>query len=212
MSVLSIEHLCYSYTSGAAPVLQDINLEFEKGAVYAITGNPGAGKTTLLSIIAGLDKAWDGRVLYNGADISELDREKYRSHSIGAVFRNLNLLPGLTALENVELSMDISGTKTENRREHALRTLSRVGLDETAANRRAAHLSGGEQQRAAIARAISYNPNVIIADEPTENLDAETENAVMGLLKELAHNDGKCVIVATCSPGVADQADVVYKI
>lgn len=109
MSILTIEHLYYSYDNGKTPVLRDINLEFEKGKTYAIVGKSGAGKTTLLSLLSGLDKCSDGKILYNKKDISKIDREKYRSQNIGVIFQNYNLLPHLTALENVILSMDVAG-------------------------------------------------------------------------------------------------------
>ena len=212
MSILTIENLSYSYDKSKTPVFKDINFEFEKGKMYAIVGRSGAGKTTLLSLISGLRKSSEGKILYDGKDISSIDREKYRSRNIGVIFQDFNLLPHLTALENVILSMDISGMKVNNKKEYALKMLKKVELDEEKANRRILKLSGGEQQRVAIARALSYNPEIIIADEPTGNLDEETENGIIKILKSLAYDDGKCVIIVTHSPNISKNVDKVFSL
>jgi putative ABC transport system ATP-binding protein len=210
MSILAIKNLSYSYDKGKTPILKDINFEFEKGKTYAIVGKSGAGKTTLLSLVSGLRKSTEGKILYDGKDISGLDREKYRSRDIGVIFQDFNLLPHLTALENVVLSMDIAGMKVKDKKEFALQVLGKVELDEQKANRRILKLSGGEQQRVAIARALSYDPEVIIADEPTGNLDGATEDAIMNILKGLARDDGKCVIIVTHSPNISKNVDEVF--
>lgn len=212
MSILAIENLSYSYDKGETPVLKDINFEFEKGKIYAIVGRSGAGKTTLLSLISGLRKSTEGKILYDGKDISGLDREKYRSQNIGVIFQDFNLLPHLTALENVVLSMDIAGMKVADKKEYALQMLKKVELNEEKANRRILKLSGGEQQRVAIARALSYNPEVIIADEPTGNLDEATENAIIKILKGLAYEDDKCVIIVTHSPNISKNVDKMFSL
>ncbi len=212
MSVLSIQHLYYSYDSGKTPVLKDINYEFDTGKTYAIVGRSGAGKTTLLSLISGLAVAKDGKILCEGDDISQIDRDKYRSKNIGVVFQNFNLLSHLTALENVILSMDVSGMNIKNKVRHALEVLDKVGLDEVKANRRVLKLSGGEQQRVAIARALSYDPKIILADEPTGNLDEQTEADVVNILKKLAIEENKCVIIVTHSSSVYQKADIVYRL
>jgi putative ABC transport system ATP-binding protein len=212
MSILAIENLSYSYDKGETPVLKDINFEFEKGKIYAIVGRSGAGKTTLLSLISGLRKSTEGKILYDGKDISGLDREKYRSQNIGVIFQDFNLLTHLTALENVILSMDIAGMKIAEKKEYALQMLKKVELNEEKANRRILKLSGGEQQRVAIARALSYDPEIIIADEPTGNLDGSTEEAIMKILKGLAYEDGKCVIIVTHSPNISQSVDKVFSL
>lgn len=212
MNILAIEHLYYSYDKGKTPVLKDINFEFEKGNSYAIVGKSGSGKTTLLSLISGLDNASSGKILYDEKDISKIDKFKYRSRNIGVIFQNFNLLFHLTALENVMLSMDIAGIKVDNPKKHALDILSKVNIDKAKANRRILKLSGGEQQRVAIARALSYNPDVILADEPTGNLDSETEEDVIKILNSLSKNDNKCVIIVTHSKKVSQSVDIVYKI
>ncbi|MNP27518.1 putative ABC transporter ATP-binding protein [compost metagenome] len=162
--------------------------------------------------MSGLDNPKDGRVLYNDKDISKIDEDVYRSRHVGVVFQSFNLLPHMTALENVILSMDVSGIKVSNKKEHALGVLKKVGLDEQKANRRILMLSGGEQQRVAIARALSYNPEVILADEPTGNLDANTENQIIEIFKDLAKNDNKCVIIVTHSSNVSQNVDNVYNL
>lgn len=212
MSVFKIENLCYSYDNGKKMVLDNVNYEFEKGKTYAIVGKSGTGKTTLLSLMSGLDVPKSGKILYNGTDISKINENKYRSNHIGVIFQSLNLLPHLTALENVELSMDISDIKIKNKKEHALKMLAKVGIDKDMAGRRVLRLSGGEQQRVAIARALSYQPDVILADEPTGNLDGVNENQVVNIFKDLAQNDNKCVIIVTHSPNVSNSVDVVYNL
>lgn len=212
MSVFKIEDLSYSYDNGKKLVLDQINYEFEKGKTYAIVGKSGTGKTTLLSLMSGLDVPMSGKILYNGTDISKINENKYRSNNVGVIFQSLNLLPHLTALENVELSMDISDIKIKNKKQHALKMLEKVGIDEDKANRRVLRLSGGEQQRVAIARTLSYNPDVILADEPTGNLDAVNEKQVVDIFKELAENDNKCVIIVTHSDNVSQNVDVVYNL
>ena len=210
MSVFKIEDLEFSYDGGKTKVLKNINYEFEKGKFYAITGRSGTGKTTLLSLMSGLDTPSRGRIMYEDNDISKIDEDEYRSKKVGVVFQSFNLLPHLTALENVELSMDISGLKLDNKRKVAINLLEQVGLDLQKANRRILKLSGGEQQRVAIARAISYNPEVVLADEPTGNLDHKTEKQIIDVLLNLAHQKNKCVIVVTHSKDVAENADIVY--
>jgi len=213
MSILKIENVSFSYRKNKM-VLKEINFAFEKGTTYSITGKSGSGKTTLLSLISGLETVQTGKIYYMDKDISKIDKETYRSKNIGVVFQSFNLLPHLTALENVVLSLDISGValNSKAKKQRALELLSKVGLDEDLANRRVLKLSGGEQQRVAIARAISYNPDIIIADEPTGNLDTATETEIMDLLISLAKKDEKCVIIVTHSPTVSERTDMVYKI
>lgn len=209
MSILSIEHLNYSY-DGKKKVLDNINLTFEKGKTYAIVGRSGAGKTTLLSLMSGLASSKEGKILYDGKDIGKIDKEKYRSRNIGVIFQQFNLLPHLTAFENVVLSIDVSGIKVADKKKHALEMLKKVELDEEKARRRILKLSGGEQQRVAIARALSYDPDIILADEPTGNLDGQTEEQVINIFKNLAKEFNKCVIIVTHSPTVSKSVDVVY--
>ena len=186
--------------------MSDISYSFEKGKLYAITGRSGAGKTTLLSLICGLATPTSGSILLNGKDISSLNRYDYRSHDIGVIFQSFNLLPKLTARENVILSMDIAGYPCEDKKAHADEVLTKE------ADRRILKLSGGQQQRVAIARALSYSPQILVADEPTGNLDPDTQNEIMKIFLNLAHEDGRCVILVTHSKEVAAAADEVYRL
>lgn len=211
MSVLELDKISYTYDKKTY-VLKDFSCKFEAGKVYAIVGKSGAGKTTLLSLLAGLDKLSEGKILFEGKDITKVDKYTYRSNDVGVVFQSYNLLPKFTARENVELSIDLSKKKVKNKKELALELLKKVGLSEEEANRRVLKISGGQQQRVAIARAIAYEPKVVLADEPTGNLDPENQDAIMEIFKSLAHNDNKCVIIVTHSQDVAAQADEVYEL
>lgn len=211
MSLLTLKDVGYSY-DGKKKALDGINYNFEAGKVYAIVGRSGAGKSTLLSLLSGLTTPTAGQILYNGEDLSKTDRYKFRSQSVGVIFQSFNLLPHLNAKENVELSMDISQKPIENHKELAVNLLEKVGLDDTQAQRRILKLSGGEQQRVAIARALSYDPNIVLADEPTGNLDLETQDEIIEIFQGLAHEENKCVIIVTHSPEVAKAADVVYEL
>lgn len=212
MEVLSIKNLDYTYDDGNKPVLSNINLDFNIGKVYAIMGKSGAGKTTLLSLISGLNQYKTGQIIYNGKDLKAIDKEYYRSREIGIIFQSFNLLLHLNAIENVLLSINLSKVKVKDKKKHALDMLDKVELSKEKALRRVLKLSGGEQQRVAIARALSYNPSIIIADEPTGNLDGDTEAQVLSILKNLAHTENKCVIVVTHSEKVASESDVVYRL
>ena len=209
MSVLSLQNISFSY--GRTPVLKDISYEFEKGKMYCIIGKSGAGKTTLLSLLSGLAAPTSGDILYDGKSISKIDKYVFRSKFIGVVFQSFNLITKYTALENVILSMDVAGYKTKNKKNRALDLLSSVGLDEEEAGRRVLKLSGGQQQRVAIARALSYDPDVILADEPTGNLDRDTQKEIMEIFRDLA-NQGKCVILVSHSPDVATMCDECYEL
>ena len=193
-------------------VLKDINYSFEQGKIYAIKGKSGSGKTTLLSLISGLETKYEGDIFYDDKNLKKIDLDTYRNTYIGIVFQSYNLLPHLTAVENIMLSMDISKVKVDNKRDRAIELMKSVGLNESFASRRVLKLSGGEQQRIAIARSLSYNPNIILADEPTGNLDKETEDEILKIFKNLAHKEDKCVIIVTHSKNVCDNADIVYEL
>lgn len=160
--------------------------------------------------MAGLLKIKEGDILYDDHSIKKINKDNYRSNNIGIIFQSYNLLYHLTALENVILSIDISKKKIKNKKEYALELLKKVGIDYEMANRKILTLSGGEMQRVSIARALSYDAKVILADEPTAGLDKETENDILNLLISLAHNDNKCVIIISHSNKVKERVDVVY--
>ena len=209
MSVLSLQNICFSY--GRTPVLRDLCLEFEKGKMYCIIGKSGAGKTTLLSVLSGLASPDSGAIIYNGKDIRSINKYSYRSRQIGVVFQSYNLITKFTALENVMLSMDIAGIRGINKKRRALELLLSVGLDEEEANRRVLKLSGGQQQRVAIARALSHDPDILLADEPTGNLDRDTQDEIMAIFRSLSEQ-GKCIILVSHSQQVANMCDEKFEL
>ena len=209
MAILSLQNISFSYDK--TPVLKDISYDFEKGKLYCIVGKSGAGKTTLLSLLSGLTTPSSGTILYDDKDVAKIDKYTFRSKYIGVVFQSYNLITKYTALENVILAMDVAGYKTDNKKQKALELLKSVGLDEDETDRRILKLSGGQQQRVAIARALSYDLDIILADEPTGNLDRETQSEIMAIFRSLA-KQGKCVILVSHSPDVATMCDECYKL
>lgn len=212
--VLRIKDVSYRYSDAKKDeyILKDINYDFEKGKTYAIKGKSGSGKTTLLSLISGLEKKYEGNIYYEDKELKKMNLDKYRNTNIGIVFQSYNLLPHLTAIENIILSMDISKVKDINKKEKAMELMENVGLSKDLAKRRVLRLSGGEQQRVAIARSLSYNPQIILADEPTGNLDKDTENEILDIFIKLAHEQDKCVIIVTHSQNVCNKVDIVYEL
>lgn len=210
MSVLSLNNVSYKYGGTNKSVLKNISVSFEPGKVYVIMGKSGAGKSTLLSLISGLDLPTEGEIMFEGKDLSTLDRDKYRAKNIGVIFQGYNLLNNATALENIILSMNISGNREKDKKTFAAALLEKVGIDEETGRRKILKLSGGEQQRVGIARALSHNPDILIADEPTGNLDSDTEENIMNILKKLAHGENKCVVVVTHSKQVSRYADEIW--
>lgn len=210
MSILKLEKLNYGYVDGGMrrEILKDLSYEFEKGKFYTILGPSGSGKTTLLSLIAGLDKAESGVISYDGEDINKMGLNKYRRNKIGIVFQQFNLIAYLTAHENVTLAMTETDNKIpKNMNEVAYALLEQVGIVKSKADRLITKLSGGEQQRVAIARAIASNVDLIFADEPTGNLDSETEQEVIKIFKKLSEEFGKTIIVVTHSNVVSALSD-----
>ncbi len=211
MCKLKLVDVSYRYEKSGRNVLDKMNFEFEAGKIYTVLGKSGAGKTTLLSLLSGLARQTEGKIYCEGTDTAKMDMYKYRSQNVGVVFQSFNLLPTLTALENVVLSMEIAGVRDKNKKETAYEMLKKVGLERDEADRKVLKLSGGQQQRVAIARAVSYAPDIILADEPTGNLDGETQTEIMKIFRRLA-DEGKCVIIVTHSPEVAKQSDVQLKL
>ncbi|WP_338569755.1 ABC transporter ATP-binding protein [Arachnia propionica] len=202
MSVLALEKVNYAYDKMARKLLENVTLEFEEGKFYAILGGSGAGKSTLLGLLAGLDVPTSGKIFCNGKDISEEGLPKHRKRNVSLVFQNYNLIDYLTPLENLRLV---------NHRADA-RVLEKMGLEKEEINRNVMKLSGGQQQRVAIGRALVSDAPVILADEPTGNLDEDTASDIIDILKTAAHDKGKCVIVVTHSKQVAKAADVVLRL
>lgn len=210
MKVLNLKDVSYRYEGSEKDVFNDININFEQGKVYGIIGKSGAGKSTLLSLISGLDTCKSGEILYKNKNLKTLDRDLYRSKDIGVIFQGYNLLLNATAKENILLSMNISNSNKKNKDKYVYDLLQDVGIDSDKANRKILNLSGGEQQRIGIARALSHNPDIIIADEPTGNLDNETEEKIMEILISLAHEHHKCVIIVTHSKKVCTYIDEIW--
>jgi len=212
MSLLQLKNVYYQYEGTKRNVLQNINAAFETGKVYAIVGKSGAGKSTLLSLLSGLDICTKGDITYGGGSLKTIDRDNYRAKNIGVIFQSFNLITNSTAVENIVLSMNISKVVEKDKKSYAYDLLEKVGIDKETANRKILKLSGGEQQRIGIARALAHNPDIIIADEPTGNLDADTETAVLDILDKLAHEENKCVIIVTHSKKVSSAADEIWGI
>ena len=200
---LRLDNVSYAYAKGGKRVLKNISHDFQAGKVHAITGPSGAGKTTLLSLISGLATPTEGMVLVDGADLSERDRYRFRSHDIGVIFQSFNLLPNLTVAENIILSMDASGKSFDKSKKAIVEELlKQVHLPKEYTNERILHLSGGEQQRVAIARALVNDPAVILADEATGNLDTRTSFEILVLFQKL-HAEGRTLIFVTHNPEIA---------
>ena len=214
MGILKLDSVGYRYKDAPKDkyVFRNINYEFEQGKMYAIKGKSGSGKTTLLSLITGLEKCTEGNVIFDGKNLKKMNLDRYRNSDIGIVFQSYNLLPRLTAIENIILSMDVSKVKVKKKKEKALELMKNVGLSEEHAKRKILKLSGGEQQRIAIARSLSYDPKIIIADEPTGNLDKDTETEILKIFKRLAKEEKKCIIIVTHSQNVCDEVDVVFEL
>ena len=201
MPTLELKNVSYAYEKGKA-VLQNVSGSLETGKMYAILGPSGSGKTTLLSLLGGLDVPAQGSVLFDGEDITEKGLEHHRRSHISLIFQSYNLIDYMTPIENVRLTAKLD----------AAPILERLGLEQDEIARNVLKLSGGQQQRVAIARALASDAPVILADEPTGNLDADTAEEITAVLKESAHAFGKCVVVVTHSGEVAKQADVVLEI
>jgi len=212
MSTLTINNVSYQYSKTSKAILKDVSVEFKQGVLYCIVGKSGAGKSTLLSLISGLDLCTDGTILYGNKDLSAINRDEYRAKNIGVIFQGYNLLTNCTAVENIVLSMNISGSRAKGKKESAYKLLSELGIDRETADRKILHLSGGEQQRVGIARALSHHPDIVIADEPTGNLDGDATKGIMDIFVRLAHEENKCVIIVTHSKEVAAYADKIMRI
>ena len=202
MTLLQLQDVTYRYKNTAEAVLYQINYNFEPGKFYSIIGESGAGKSTLLSLLAGLDSPVEGSILFQGEDIRKKGYSYHRMHHISLVFQNYNLIDYLSPLENIRL-VNKKASKD---------TLLELGLDESQIKRNVLQLSGGQQQRVAIARSLVSEAPVILADEPTGNLDPKTAGGIVELLKSLAQKTGKCVIVVTHSKEVAQASDVTLEL
>ncbi|MDO5519882.1 MAG: ABC transporter ATP-binding protein [bacterium] len=210
-TVLQFDTIDYYYMSGEQKIsiLEQASYDFTDHKLYTIVGPSGSGKTTSLFLAGALEKPRSGRVLYKGKDLSEIGLNNYRNQKIGIVFQSYNLLTYFTPLKNVLAAMDITKNNIPNKKQRAEELLSRMGLTKNQINRKTTKLSGGEQQRVAIARALATDAEIILADEPTGNLDIDTAKEIIGLFQELAHEYKKCVIAVTHSEEFANAADEV---
>ena len=213
MEKIRVENVSYSYQNKYQKIeaVKEVSCSFEAGNMYAITGESGSGKSTFLSLLAGLDCPESGKILVEGENLLEMDRDAYRRKQISVVYQAFHLFPLLNAVENVMYPMELQGISRREAREQAEECLQEVGLGKKIFYQYPKMMSGGEQQRVAIARAMAAQGRILLADEPTGNLDSENEEHIVELLKMLAHERDYLVIVVTHNPEVARQADVCMK-
>lgn len=210
MQGLKLNGVSYRYGKAARNALDGVSCEFRAGEVAAVVGPSGSGKTTLLSIMAGLDRPAHGEVYLGDRELGGMDMDEYRRRYVSVIFQAFHLFPLLTVLENVCFPMELNGVSEQEARERARLELERVGIAAEKRRRYPSQLSGGEQQRVAIARALSSGAQILLADEPTGNLDGENSRNIVDILTRLAHEDGYCVVIVTHDPAVAEAADTVY--
>lgn len=213
METVRVEHVDYTYRTKYQSVeaLKDVSCSFEDGAMYAIVGKSGSGKSTLLSLLAGLDLPSGGSIYVEGTDLKTMDRDSYRRDTASVVYQAFHLFPLLTAQENVMYPMELKGMKRKQAAKRAKELLLQVGLPETICRQFPKMMSGGEQQRVAIARALAVDGKILLADEPTGNLDSENERRIVEILYKIAHEAGYTVIVITHNEKVAEAADHRYQ-
>ena len=212
-NMLNAENVTYRYKNTSNDVLRGVSCSFDAGCMYGLVGRSGSGKTTLLSLLADFDTPTSGRILFEGENLSTRNVDEYRRREVGVVFQGYNLIYAMTAVENVMLALSLtSGIRSSaGLRRRALELLAWVGIDESTASKRSLHISGGEQQRVSIARALAASPKIILADEPTGNLDPETGIRILDLLQKEAKEKGTCVIIATHDEKITGYADNIYR-
>lgn len=210
---ISLRRVIYSYHGKYQTVraVNDVSFDFEPGKLYAIIGKSGSGKTTLLSLMAGLDLPTEGDVIVDGVSTRAWDRNAMRRDAVSVIYQNYNLFPLLTVSENIRYPLGLKKMNGKQAKALAKEMRERVGLPETYDDRLPAHLSGGEQQRVAIARSLAQGCSIILADEPTGNLDSANTRNIVEILRGLAHDDRCTVIIVTHDPSVAEQADMVLQ-
>lgn len=212
MAKLELENIYYRYKGANKDVLREINCVFEGGKLNTIVGPSGSGKTTLLSIMAGLDEPSQGKISIDGEDLKHMDLDEYRRDSVSMIFQAFQLFPLLTALENVSFPMEYKGIDKEKAKEKGTEVLNSLGIDGDKQFRYPSNLSGGEQQRVAIGRTLATGAKIILADEPTGNLDDENSDRIIDILKQLAHEQGFCIVIVTHDMNVVESADNVWRI
>lgn len=210
MERIKAESVSYSYQNKYQTVeaVKEVSCAFETGKMYVITGESGSGKSTFLSLLAGLDCPGSGRILVDGEDLSRIDRDAYRREKVSVIYQAFHLFPLLTALENVMYPLELQGMARKEAREKAAEYLEEVGISKKLHGQYPKMMSGGEQQRTAVARAMASGGRIVLADEPTGNLDTENEEKVVELLLSLAHDRDFLVVMVTHNKQIAGQADV----
>ena len=210
---ISLKNVSYSYKGKFQTVkaVDGVSYEFEPGKCYAIIGKSGSGKTTLLSLMAGLDLPTEGEIIVDGKSTKEWDRNQMRRDAVSVIYQNYNLFPLLTVQENIQYPLDLKKMPKKESVALAREVRERVELPANYDKRLPSHLSGGEQQRVAIARTLAQGCKIILADEPTGNLDSTNTRNIVEILRSLAHDDGCTVIIVTHDPDVAEQADTVLQ-
>ncbi len=211
MSALALENVTYTYKNALKSAVSGITYAFEEGKVYAVVGPSGSGKSTLLSLLAGLDLPTEGEVSFDGKSLAGLDLDRYRRENISMIFQAFHLFPLLTVMENVCFPMELCGITPKDARPRAANLLEGVGITKEQMNRFPSKLSGGEQQRVAIARSLASNAKILLGDEPTGNLDSANTQNIIEILCSLAHEKGYCVIIVTHDSEVAEAADVALR-
>lgn len=211
MAKLKLSEVCYQYKNSKQNVLKGITCDFSGGEVSAIVGPSGSGKTTLLSILAGLDRPTEGEVYIDGDDLKQLDLDAYRRERVAMIFQSFQLFPLLTIVENVSYPMENNGVPKKEARKRAGKLLMMLGITEEKHKRFPSKLSGGEQQRVAIARALATGAKVLLADEPTGNLDRENTLHIIEILKKFAHEEEYCIIIVTHDQEVANMSDRIWR-
>ena len=212
MTLLELRDVTYRYHKTAAAVLCGMSCAFETGKLYAIVGKSGAGKSTLMSLMAGLDLPDSGEILFEGTPTGKLDLDEYRRRKIAVIYQDFALFPLLTVLENILYPMELCGLDRAQARQEAKHLAQKVSLPEELLDRYPSRISGGEQQRVAIARGLTMDRRLLLADAPTGNLDSENSDIIIDLLRQLAHEENRCVIVVTHDLTVMDRADEVYRL
>lgn len=214
MAIMKLENIHYTYQTQYQKVeaLKGITYDFEAGNVYAVVGKSGSGKTTLLSVMAGLDLPTEGTVTCDNISTSQCNLEDYRREKVAVIYQSFRLFPLLTVAENVMYPMELRGVNPKEAKQRAAELIARVGLPESVLDRYPTMLSGGEQQRVAIARALGMDTKIILADEPTGNLDTANSDNIFSILQSLAHRENYCVVIVTHDLNLAGKADRIIEL
>ncbi len=210
--MISVENISYKYNANGNYVLKSVFMNFKQGKLYSIVGPSGSGKSTTLSLIAGFDFPLDGSIYFEGKSIRTIDLDSYHQNDISFIFQSFHLLQYLTVLENVMYPLELKNISKQEALDCAAEVLQSLGIGKNMLHRLPSELSGGEQQRVAIARAVVSRPKVILADEPTGNLDENNKEQILDILLKLSRDRNICVIIVTHDLSIAEKSDVVYEL